>query len=339
MDEGNLIQLQNNNIINQQPNELNSLQLLLPDLENQQNNPNRTLAQLKQLADQGITSPLDKVIKDRLAVATKIMKQYYGKKASELDPTGEIVTKRQKKLLEEMDEDCLSLKIYKRLSNEKGGALDPQFETKQCRLAVSAQRTSATALPAMALEDYKSATMLTHHAHHIARIIAGENQAQGETALASEQFKGILSAVISAHDVFGEKSKKKIKNIAKTQKILADQEKEILQVVPIIPIFQSITQSPPQQQQHPSSAQVQIPTFQWPYFQQLPQQQFSSVYQLPSNQFVSPNPSQYSFFPYGCVQKRNKRGGFQNWNSQRQQHQQQNQSTSQQQSQPIPIQN
>jgi hypothetical protein len=121
-----------------------------------------------------------------------------------------------------MEDDCLSLEINKRSSKEKGGALDPEFETEQCRLAVSAQRASATALHAMALEDYKSATMWTLHAHHIARIIAGENQARRETALASEQFKGILGAKISALDVIGDESKKKIKDIAKTQKILAD---------------------------------------------------------------------------------------------------------------------
>ncbi|KAA6380164.1 MAG: hypothetical protein EZS28_024308 [Streblomastix strix] len=172
MDEGNLIQLQNNNIINQQQNIPNSLQLPRPDPENQQNNPNRALAQLKQLADQGITSPQDKITKDRLAIATKIMEQYYGKKESELDPTGERGTKRQKQRLEEMDDDCLSLEINNRSSKEKGGALDPKFETEQCRLAVSSQRASATALHAMALEDYKSATMWTLHAHRIARIIA-----------------------------------------------------------------------------------------------------------------------------------------------------------------------
>ncbi|KAA6371749.1 MAG: hypothetical protein EZS28_032725, partial [Streblomastix strix] len=182
MDEGNIILLQNNNIINQQPNEPNLLYLPRPDLENQQNNPNGALAQLKQLADQGITSPQDKVIKDRLAVATKIMEQYYGKKASELDPTGERATKHQKQQLEEMEDDCLSLEINKRSSKEKSGALDPEFETQQCRLAVSAQRASATALHAMALEDYKSSTMWTLHANHIARIIAGENQARLETA-------------------------------------------------------------------------------------------------------------------------------------------------------------
>ncbi|KAA6357216.1 MAG: hypothetical protein EZS28_047258 [Streblomastix strix] len=190
----------------------------------------------------------------------------------------------------------------------------------------------------MALEDYKSSTMWTLHANHIARIIAGENQARLETALASEQFKDILSAEISALDVFGDESKKKIKDIAKTQKIPADQEKQIPQAAQITPIFQSFTQTPPQQQP-PSFAQVQTPIFQQPYFQQFPQQQFSSTYQLPSNQFVSINPSQYSFFPYGRAQMHNKRGGFQNWNSQKQQHQQQNQPTSQQQSQPLPIQN
>ncbi|KAA6371499.1 MAG: hypothetical protein EZS28_032973, partial [Streblomastix strix] len=110
---------------------LNPVQLLRPDSENQQNNPNGALAQLKQLADQGITSPQDKVIKDCLTVATKIMEQYYGKKASELDPTGERATKRQKQCLEEMEDECLSLEINKRSSNEKGGALDPEFEIEQ----------------------------------------------------------------------------------------------------------------------------------------------------------------------------------------------------------------
>ncbi|KAA6358806.1 MAG: hypothetical protein EZS28_045668 [Streblomastix strix] len=246
--------------------------------------------------------------------------------------------KHQKQRLEEMEDNYLSLQINKRSSKEKGAALDPEFETEQCRLAVSAQRASATALHAMALEDYKSATMWTLNAHQIARIKAGEHQARREIALASEQFKDILSAEISALDVFGDESKMKIKDITKTQKILADQEKEIPQAAPTTLIIQSITQTPPQQQQPPSFAQVQTPIFQQPYFKQFPQQQFSSAYQLPSNQFVNPNTSQYCFFPYDRAQKRNKRGGFQNWNSQQQQQLQQNQPTSQQQSQPLPIQ-
>ncbi|KAA6386607.1 MAG: hypothetical protein EZS28_017863 [Streblomastix strix] len=337
MDEGDLIQHQNNKAINQQQNEPNSLQLPRPDPTNQQNNPNGALAQLQQLADQGITSPQDKIIKERLAIATKIMEQYYGKKASELDPTGERATKRQKQRLEEMEDDCMGIEINKASAKEKGGPLDPEFETEQCRLAVSAQRASAAALHAMALEDYKSATMWTLHAHHIARIIAGENQARRETALASEQFKGILSSEISALDVFGDESKRKIKDIAKTQKILADQGKQTTVQTPLAPIPQQITQTPPQQAS--TAAQIQTPIFQQPFFQQLPLQQLTPGYQLPNNQFASSNPSQYSFFPYGRAQKRNKRGGFLNWNSQLQQQQHQNQSISQQQSQNQPSQN
>ncbi|KAA6382039.1 MAG: hypothetical protein EZS28_022435 [Streblomastix strix] len=254
-------------------------------------------------------------------------------------PQGKKQRNAKKQRQEEMEDDCWSLEINKRSSKEKGGALDPKFETEQCRLAVSAQRASTSALHAMALVDYKSATMWTHHIPHIARIIAREYKTRRENALASEQFKGILRAEISALDVFGDESKKNIKYIAKTQKILADQEKQIPQAAPTTPIVQSITQTPLQQQQFPSSAQVQTPIFQQPYFKQFPQQQFSSSYQLPSNLFVSFNPSQYGFFLYGRTQKHNKRGGFQNWNSQQQQQQQQNQYTSQQHSQPLPIQN
>ncbi|KAA6391514.1 MAG: hypothetical protein EZS28_012958 [Streblomastix strix] len=295
MDEGNLIQLQNNNIINQQQNEPNPVQLSRPDPENQLNNPNQALTLLKQLADHEISSLQDKTIKDRLVVAAMIMEKYYGKKASELYPTGDRATKRQKQRLEEMEDDCLSLEINKRSSKEKGGALDPEFETEQRRLAVSALRASATAPHAMAVEDYKSATMWTLHAHHIARIIAGEYQVRKETALAFVQFKDILSVEISALDVFGDESKKKIKNIAKTQKILADQEKQIPQAAPTTPIVQSITQTPSQQQQPASSAQVQTSIFRQPYFQQFPLQQFSSVYQPPSNQFVSFQPQLIQF--------------------------------------------
>ncbi|KAA6394319.1 MAG: hypothetical protein EZS28_010155 [Streblomastix strix] len=246
MGEGNLIQLQNNNIFNQQLNEPNPPQLPRPDLQNKKNNPSGALAQLKQLADHGITSPQVKVIKNRITVATKIMEQYYGKKASELDPTGERATKRQKQRLEEMVDDF------------------------------SAQRASATALHAMPLEDYKSATMWTLHAYRIARIIAGKNQSRRESALKFEQFKGILSAEISALDVLSDEPKKKIKDNAKTQKILADQEKQIPQAASSTPIVQSITQSPPQQQQPPSFAQVQTPIFQQLHFQQFPQQHTAS---------------------------------------------------------------
>ncbi|KAA6353145.1 MAG: hypothetical protein EZS28_051328, partial [Streblomastix strix] len=83
------------------------LQLPRPDLTNQQINPNGSLAQLQQLADQGVSSPQDKIIKERLAIATKIMEQYYGKKSSEIDPNGERASKRKKQRLKEMEDDCM----------------------------------------------------------------------------------------------------------------------------------------------------------------------------------------------------------------------------------------
>ncbi|KAA6338945.1 MAG: hypothetical protein EZS28_052655 [Streblomastix strix] len=99
----------------------------------------------------------------------------------------------------------------------------------------------------MALEDYKSATMWTLQAHHIARIIAGDNQARREAALADDKYKDLLSSKSFALEVFGEDSRKKIIDFAKTQKLLAEPAKQVQQAaIPSTPtsVAQTIQQTP-----------------------------------------------------------------------------------------------
>ncbi|KAA6370600.1 MAG: hypothetical protein EZS28_033874 [Streblomastix strix] len=263
-------------------------------------------AQLQQLADQGISSSQDKNIKERLAIATKIMEQYYGKKQANSILLGKELQNTRSSASKIWTTIAQALKLRKHQLKIKDGIFDPEFEMEHCKLAVSAQCASAAALHAMVLEDYKSVTMWTLYAHHIAQIITEVNQARREIALTSEQLKGKLNSEISALDVLEDESNKKIKDFAKTQKILADQRKQATIQTPVAPIPQQIIQTPPQQAS--TAAQIQTSILQQPFFQQLPLQQLTPGYQLPSNQLVSSNPSKYSFFPYGRAQKRNKRG-------------------------------
>ncbi|KAA6391249.1 MAG: hypothetical protein EZS28_013223 [Streblomastix strix] len=165
-------------LLNNLPQIVGNLPQALVQAPVAQINPGGGQTQLQQLAVQGVASPQDKVVKERLAIAKKIMEQYYGKKVDELDPTGIRATKRQWQRLEEFEDDYLGLEVSKKSAKEKADQLDLEFEADQCKLAVSAQCTSAAALHSMALEDYKSASMWAHQAHHIARIIAGDNKAR-----------------------------------------------------------------------------------------------------------------------------------------------------------------
>ncbi|KAA6386960.1 MAG: hypothetical protein EZS28_017513 [Streblomastix strix] len=232
---------------NNQPQIVGNLPQALVQAPAAQINPEGALAQLQQLALQGVASPQDKVVKERLAVATKIMEKYYGKKVDELDSTGERDTKHQRQRLEEIEDDCLGLEINKKSAKEKADHLDLEFEVDQCKLAISAQRASAAALHSTALEDYKSATMWTLQAHHIARIIVSNIQPRREAALADGKYKDLLSSKSSAFEAFKENSRKKIIDFAKTQKLLAEPAKQVQQAaIPSTPtsVAQTIQQTP-----------------------------------------------------------------------------------------------
>ncbi|KAA6398070.1 MAG: hypothetical protein EZS28_006398 [Streblomastix strix] len=97
----------------------------------------------------------------------------------------------------------------------------------------------------------KSATEWILTSHHFARVIAGIAQQRREQALAPSMFRGLLGPDVSVSDVLRKKSKEKLKDQAKTTKLI-EHPKEI-SATNLKPVMQQAEVS----QSNPSTSSVQ----------------------------------------------------------------------------------
>ncbi|KAA6354493.1 MAG: hypothetical protein EZS28_049980, partial [Streblomastix strix] len=136
-------------------------------------------------------------------------------------PLSKINKNKQKfEALVDQIQATLGLEINKKGAVEKAGDMDLQFEAEICKLSVDCQRASAAAIACPTTNDAELATILILTSHHLARVIACKAQQHRKQALAPPMFRGLLVPDISVSDGFNKKSKEKLKEQAKTTKLI-----------------------------------------------------------------------------------------------------------------------
>ncbi|KAA6374698.1 MAG: hypothetical protein EZS28_029774, partial [Streblomastix strix] len=188
---------------NQQLDSHAGLPLLEP--ENQPVMSDAVFQFMKNFLNQIARTPEEQQHQQQLASAQLFIEQYYDEKVADYDPTGKRPFKG---------------------AVEKAVDLDLEFEAEVYKLAVDCQRASAAAIASLATNDAESATEWMLTSHHLARVIASKAQQRREQTLTPPMFRGLLGPDVSASDVFGKKSKKKLKEQAKTIKLI-EHPKEI----------------------------------------------------------------------------------------------------------------
>ncbi|KAA6393548.1 MAG: hypothetical protein EZS28_010924 [Streblomastix strix] len=198
----------------------------LPVPENQPAKSDAVLQFMKNLLNQTAHTPEEQQHQQQIASAQLHIEQYYDEKVADYDLTGKRPTKYELEALEDRIQATLGFEISKKGTVEKAGDLDLEFEAEGCKLAVDCQRTSAATIASLATNDAESATEWILISHHLARVIAGKAQQRWEQALAPPMFRGLLGPDVSTSDVFGKTSKQKLKEQAKTTKLI-EHPKEI----------------------------------------------------------------------------------------------------------------
>ncbi|KAA6403249.1 MAG: hypothetical protein EZS28_001231 [Streblomastix strix] len=233
---------------------------------------------MKSLLNQTAHTPEEEHQIQQINSAKLLIEQYYNEKIADMDPTGRRATKYELEALDDRIQSTLGLEVNKKGAIERAGDADLEFEAEICKLAVDGQRAAATAITSLATGDFESATQWMLTSHHYDRIIAGKAQQRREQALVPDIFKGLLGPNVGVSEVLGQKSKDKLKEQAKTAKLI-EQPKEQQSITP-----KSIQQSQSSTQQAPTTPQAQ--QYQQPIIQILPLPQPFSYQSstLPSHQ-------------------------------------------------------
>ncbi|KAA6388105.1 MAG: hypothetical protein EZS28_016363 [Streblomastix strix] len=163
--------------------------------ENQPAMINAVLQFMKNLLNQTAHIPKEQLHQQQISSAQLLFKQYYDEKVADYDPTGKHPIKYELEAMEDRIQASLGLEINKR-------------------------EASAAAIASLTTNDAESAAEWILSLHHLARIIAVKAQQRREQAMALLMFRGLLSPDVSASDVFGKKSKEKLKEQIKPAKLI-----------------------------------------------------------------------------------------------------------------------
>ncbi|KAA6382092.1 MAG: hypothetical protein EZS28_022378 [Streblomastix strix] len=233
---------------------------------------------MKSLLNQTAHTPEEEHQIQQINSAKLLIEQYYNEKVADMDPTGRHATKYELEALDDRIQSTLGLEVNKKGAIERAGDADLESEAEICKLAVDGQRAAATAITSMATGDFESATQWMLTSHHYDRITASKAQLRRVQALVPDIFKGLLGPNVRVTEVLCQKSKEKLKEQAKTAKLI-EQPKEPQPITP-----KSIQLPQNSIQQAPTTPQAQ--QYQQPIIQILPLLQLFSYQssRLPSHQ-------------------------------------------------------
>ncbi|KAA6359828.1 MAG: hypothetical protein EZS28_044645, partial [Streblomastix strix] len=186
---------------------------------------------MKSILNQTAHTPEEEHQIQQINSAKLLIEQYYNEKIADMDPTGRRATKYELEELDDRIQSTLGLEVNKKGAIERAGDADLEFEAEICKLAFDGQRAAATAITSLATGDFESATQWMLTSHHYDRIIAGKTQQRREQALVPDIFKGLLGPNVGVSEVLGQKSKDKLKEQAKTAKLI-EQPKELQTITP-----------------------------------------------------------------------------------------------------------
>ncbi|KAA6398721.1 MAG: hypothetical protein EZS28_005753 [Streblomastix strix] len=167
----------------------------LPVHENQPVMNDAVLPFMKNLLNQSARTPEEQQHQQQIASAQLFIEQYFNEKVADFDSTGKRQTKYEFEALEDRIQTTLGLKI-----------------------------ASATVIASLATNNAESVTEQILTSHRLVCIIAGKAQQLREQAFAPPMFRELLGPDVSVSDVFGKKSKEKLKK-AKTAKIIKNPKK------------------------------------------------------------------------------------------------------------------
>ncbi|KAA6383716.1 MAG: hypothetical protein EZS28_020757 [Streblomastix strix] len=169
---------------------------------------------------------------------TKLFEYYYGRKASDLNPTNKRAIKRERKLLFQQDDEMLGFELNKEGVYLSTSDDDAEKDVKTAQLAVLIQRTCVADSTAPIQGDFPTTQRFIHTCHHVARVIAGDASQSRDVKLVTGQFKPQIGKKGSVLNAFSKQSKDKIKELSTSIKLIASKS----------PINQKKQSIPPQQQ-------------------------------------------------------------------------------------------
>ncbi|KAA6380574.1 MAG: hypothetical protein EZS28_023900 [Streblomastix strix] len=159
-------------------------------------------------------------LQQQLDTNNQMYEQYYKKKATDLNPTGERATKHERELLLQRKDEILGLELNKFGVHPSTVESDANVEVETSQLAVLIQRACVASSAAMIQEDPIAVQRFFLTIHHAAGIIAGDAQQRRELAIVNEQLKEALGKSGDAYCVLGKLSKDRIKEQVQINKVI-----------------------------------------------------------------------------------------------------------------------
>ncbi|KAA6357152.1 MAG: hypothetical protein EZS28_047321 [Streblomastix strix] len=152
---------------------------------------------------------------------TKLFEHYYGRKASDLNPTNERATKRERELLFQREEEMLGLELNKEGVYPSTGDDDAEDDVETAQLAVLIQRACVAASTALIQGNFPATQRFILTCHHVARVIAGDASQRRDVKLVADEFKPLIGKKGSVLNALSKQSKDQIKELNTSIKLIA----------------------------------------------------------------------------------------------------------------------
>ncbi|KAA6372616.1 MAG: hypothetical protein EZS28_031857, partial [Streblomastix strix] len=152
---------------------------------------------------------------------TKLFEHYYGRKASDLNPTNERAIKRERELLFQQEEEMLGLELNKEGVCPSTGEDDAEYDVETAQLAVLIQRACVAASTALIKGDFPATQRFILTCHHVVRMIAGDASQRRDVKLVADEFKPLIGKKGSVQNALSKQSKDRIKELNTSIKLIA----------------------------------------------------------------------------------------------------------------------
>ncbi|KAA6391821.1 MAG: hypothetical protein EZS28_012651 [Streblomastix strix] len=200
---------------------------------------------------------------------TKLYEHYYGKKASDLNPTSKRASKCETQLLFQLKEEILGLELNKEGVYPSSGDADAEDDIETASLVVLIQRACVAASTALIHFDFPVTQRLILTCIHVAKVIAGDASQRRDVKLVADEFKPLIGKKGTIPNALSRQSKDQNMELNTTIKLVSSKspipEEQLTQPQAIQQIQSSIRQQPlsqqEQQQQTASIPQYKLPNY------------------------------------------------------------------------------
>ncbi|KAA6396863.1 MAG: hypothetical protein EZS28_007610 [Streblomastix strix] len=193
---------------------------------------------------------------------TKQFEHFYGNKASELNPTNEKATKRDKELLFQKQEEILGSELNKETLYQNTCDDDAQDDVETSELAILIQRACVAASTALIQGDFPATLRFILICHQVARVIVSDASQRRDVKLAADEFNLLIGKKGSVLNTASKQSKDQIKELNTSIKLIttkfADSSIEALQQLEVIQKYKEYYASLPQMMEYARQLEKQI---------------------------------------------------------------------------------